>query len=337
VTSQRSGILLLGCLTWAQATPVGAQAGDDPVSRTVAVMGTIASVSVWAAEEGDARDAVDAAIRELERVEALLSSWRDDTEVGRLNLAPIDSAMELSPELRVMLSDVAEWSEWSGAAFHPVVGALVDAWDLRGAGRVPSDAEIGRALEAAGDAGMRFDGAPGTVTRLRDGAWLDPGGFGKGAALRTAADTLRARGIGRARLDLGGQLLLMGDDTVTIGVAHPARRSEVAATLRVAHRSVATSGQSERSVEVDGQRLGHIIDPRSGRPVPAWGSVTVVASDALVADVLATAFYVLGPVRGMRMAESLTGVGVLFLEATGSGLQVSYNEAMTAFLGELPG
>lgn len=323
-------------LALAQIHPVCAQEEVASVTRTVAVMGTLATVTIWAASEDDAREDGDAAIREIERVEGFLSSWRDDTEVGRLNSTPTGVGGQASPELRHILGDVALWSRWSGGAFHPAVGALVDIWDLRGRGRRPSADEIQEALGATGEAGVRFDGATGILTRLHEGAWIDSGGFGKGAALRSAGDSLRARGVRRARLDLGGQLLLIGALPVTVGVAHPARRSEVAATLHVADVSVATSGQSERGIVVDGLRLGHILDPRSGHPVPAWGSVTVVARDALVADVLATALYVLGPSDGMLLAESLTAIGVLFLEDRDGAVRGSYNQAMTPYLGRLP-
>jgi thiamine biosynthesis lipoprotein len=170
-----------------------------------------------------------------------------------------------------------------------------------------------------------------------EAAWMDAGGFGKGAALRSAGDSLAAYAISRARIDLGGQLLLQGGDTVTIGIAHPDKRGEVAATLRIANVSVATSGQSERGVEVEGERFGHIIDPRTGRPVPAWGSVTVVTADALVADLLATAFFVMGPGDAMAVAADLMDVGVLCLDDRGTRLQATYNAAMVPYLGDLPG
>jgi len=325
------------CLLIGLPISVQAQDADAPVRRTVSVMGTLATVDIWAPTTEQARRAGNAAIEELERVEGLLSSWRGDTEVGRLNSTAVGVAGQISVELGRLLEEALAWGVRSGGAFHPVVGALVDAWDLRGEGRLASPEDVQRALEAAGSAGVQIDVSAGTVTRLRPGAWIDPGGFGKGAALRSAGDTLRARNIRRARLDLGGQLLLVGEDTVVVGVAHPTRRREVVATLRISDASVATSGQSERTVVVDGQRLGHIIDPRSGQPARAWGSVTVVSSDALVADVLATALFVLGPAIGMELAEALEGVAVLFLEDTGDAVRASHNQEMKPFIRELPG
>jgi len=120
-------------------------------------------------------------------------------------------------------------------------------------------------------------------------------------------------------------------------VAHPARRNEVAARIALLDVSVATSGQSERYVDVEEERLGHIIDPRTGEPAPAWGSVTVVARDPLLADILATAFLVLGPEQGMPLAQELQDVGVLFLEDVGEGLQAESNAAMAPWLRDVAG
>ena len=318
---------------------VAACAGDEGSSarQTVPVMGTGATVEVWTGDEASARSATDAVVQELRRVEALLSSWTPDSEVGRINAQPVGEPLAVSPELAELMEVVQTWTVRSHGAFQPVLGALIDAWDLRGEGRRPSAAEVRQALAATGAGGLAFHPDQGAVTRFNEAAWMDSGAFGKGAALATAADTLRERGVLKARVDLGGQLLILGGDSVSVGVAHPARRNEVAARLALLDVSVATSGQSERYVDVEEERLGHIIDPRTGEPAPAWGSVTVVARDPLLADILATAFLVLGPEQGMPLAQELQDVGVLFLEDVGEGLQAESNAAMAPWLRDVAG
>lgn len=330
------GFLAAVILMPALAQPARAQEGTTPVRRTVALMGTLATVQVWGRGAAPAHEAANAAIAEMERVEAVLSSWRADSEVGLFNSAVVGTPVSLSPELTGLLAEAGRWSAMTGGAFEPCVGSLVDAWDLRGSGRLPSDEEIARALRAVGAGGVRIEVPEGRATRLDDRAWLDLGAFGKGAALRNARDTLLAHGIDAARVDLGGQLLVVGPTAVSVGVAHPAHRQEVVARLEVSDRSVATSGQSERTLAVGGESVGHILDPRSGRPAPAWGSVTVVADDPLVADALATGLFVLGPSAGMALAETLVDVGVLFLEDRGRVLRASHNRALEAYVRRLP-
>lgn len=304
--------------------------------RQVAVMGTLASLDVWAGSRGAARAALERAVRALEATEARLSTWRPDTELARLNAAPVGVPQALSGELLDLLADVWAWSERTGRAFEPAVGPLIDAWDLRGEGRVPTDAERADAVEAMGPGAFELDREAATLTRLHPRAWMDAGGWGKGAGLRAVSDSLGAHGIVRARVDLGGQLLVLGGEPVVIGVAHPARRGEVAAKLRFTGLSVATSGQSERGVEVDGRRYGHILDPRSGSPAPAWGSVTVAAADPLVADILATALFVMGPEAAEAFAAELDDIGVLLLDDRGGDLRAVSNPAMDPLILEVP-
>jgi thiamine biosynthesis lipoprotein len=198
---------------------------------------------------------------------------------------------------------------------------------------------LAAALEAVGPGVFTVDVEAGTLTRSTAAAWIDTGAFGKGAALRGAARRLRQYDVDRALLDLGGQILALaepGEEPWTVAVAHPSHRDQPAAWLRLAGVSAATSGNSERGITVDGRRLGHILDPRTGEPAPSWGSVTLVSADPLVADILSTALYVMGPVDGLAWADRLADVGVLFLVDTGGEIQTLHNQAMTRWLSEEP-
>jgi thiamine biosynthesis lipoprotein len=237
-----------------------------------------------------------------------------------------------------LLLEAEAWARRTELAFDARVGALVDVWDLRGDGAVPSSEELASARAASGPAAISIDASASTVVRHSSSAWIDTGAFGKGAALRSAAALLKERGVSRALLDLGGQLWAKGsaDEPWQVWVAHPSRRDEPAVELKVQNISLATSGTSERWVEVGGRRLGHILDPRTGTPAPAWGSVTVVSADPLEADILSTALFVMGPDAGLRWAQGLPEVGVLFLEDRGDTLEASWNPPMDQWFADLP-
>lgn len=307
--------------------------GEEPwrVERTAYVMGTTLTVTVEHRERGRAVEAADAAVQEVERMERLLSSWDSTTALGRLNRAEPGRAVEPPAELLDILSGAWAWADSTGRAFEPAVGPLVDAWGLRAGGRTPTAAELEEALGSV-RAGFTVDPDRGTVVRESAGAWMDAGAFGKGAGLRAAGRTLREEGVERALLDLGGQGLALGAPAERegwrIAVAHPSRRTETVALLALRDASVATSGASERP--------GHLLDPRTGASLPAWGSVTVVAADALAADALATALFVLGPDAARRWAEDRPDVGVLLLEVGDAGLEAWWNEAMAPVLVEPP-
>jgi thiamine biosynthesis lipoprotein len=269
-------------------------------------------------------------------VDDLLSTWRDDSEIARLNHAPPGAAITLSPSLYRLLQDASRWSRVTGAAFDPAIGSLINAWGLRGTGRIPDEPTLRRARAARGLNHFVFSDASQTASRTDSAAWIDTGGFGKGVALREARCALLRRGVTSGSLNFGGQILVLGRDQSggnwTVPVAHPSRRDQPAAWLRFRDRSASTSSQSERFVTVGGKRVGHILDPRTGQPVPAWGSVTVVAEDPVIADVISTALMVLGPGEGRRWAHARRDVGVLFLIQHGDRLERRWNAAMEEFL-----
>lgn len=302
----------LAALALAAGPPVGGPAGAGPaagpgvVERRLGLMGTTLALTVEAADRARG-------------LAARLSTWRDDTELARLNRAPVGAPFPLSPALAADLRDAVECARATGGAFDPTVGPLVAAWDLRHGGRVPAAAELARAVAATGFPGLALAG-PAAIRR-RAGLTIEEGGWGKGAALRDALAALDragpAAGAASALLDLGGQVAVWSAGRArragwTVDVADPRRRHRPVIAIAIDHGSVSTSGNSERAVEVGGRRYGHILDPRTGRPVPDFGSVSVWAADPLVADCLSTGLYVMGPERALAWAADHSGAGSRF-------------------------
>lgn len=289
------------------------------IEREVRVMGTNLVLRLEAADRRLAEQAAEAAILAVERADDLLSTWRRDAELARVNQTPCGNEAVLSPHLLALLREAGQLRAMTGGAFDPAVGSLVDAWDLRGTGAVPNADRLRTARAAAGWERFRLSAAG--ITKLHAAAWLDAGAFAKGAALRAARAAVESEGARRALLNFGGQILAVSPPGATpwrIGIADPGARAHSVAALVLRNGSVATSGQSEQTLAVRGRRVGHILDPRSGEPVPAWGSVTVVDPDPLRADALATALFVLGPAQGWAWAET-HDVAALFVSRDASG------------------
>lgn len=275
------------------------------VDRRVMLMGTSLEIEIEAADRAAGLAASERAVAALETAEARLSTWRDDTELARLNRAPTGETRALSPALAHDLAAARRcWQETAGA-FDPGVGALVRAWGLRTGGRLPEPAER---RPADGIAWLRLR-PEGSAVREKD-LILEEGGWGKGAGLADAMAALAAAGITRAALDLGGQVAVLG--TWEIPVADPRRRDRSVLALSVDGGSVSTSGNGVRGV--------HILDPRTGDPAPDFGSLTVWTADPLRADCLSTGLYVLGPQRAMAWAAAHPGVEVLVLQPSGGRL-----------------
>lgn len=272
---------------------------SSSLERSVYLMGTSAEIQLNAETRADAVHASERIVRALESTEARLSTWRTDSELARFQRGEAEASSTLRAELDAALA----WSAATAGAFEPRCAALVRAWDLRGSGRLPSPEERRAAAS--------------------DHSKWEEGGFGKGAGLAAAAKQLAALpALQRAQVNLGGQWLLHGPGQFEIQVADPDARHAAVASLRVSAGSVATSGNSERGILVDGQRYGHVLDPRSGEPAADFGSVTVVHPDPFAADCLATAFLVLGPEAALAWAKRDPLVEVLIVTRGQAGPQV---------------
>lgn len=312
-------IALLAGLPAGCADPASAHAAPAVVERRLSAMGTSLTLEVESRDRRAALSASESAVRAIQAVEERLSTWVADSELARLNAHPVEVPCALSDELARDLQRARHWWRETGGSFDPAVGPLVAAWDLRGAGRRPTDAELEDALGASGLEHLEL--RAGEAIRRLSGCTLEEGGFGKGVGLDAAADALRAAGVTRATLDLGGQVLRLGDAPGTpISIAHPAERGTPLCDLALRSGSVATSGNSERAIEVEGERHGHLLDPRTGRPAPDFGSVTVVAERGIDADCLATALFVMGPERALEFASRRDGIEAVVVEfASGAG------------------
>jgi thiamine biosynthesis lipoprotein len=314
---------------------------NEPIFRHLAAMGTALSLTVSASTRDAALRASEAGVREIERIEALLSTWREDTPLSRLNAARPGVPAPVPPELFALLKRVFEWEKTTDGAFDPAVLPLVTAWGLRTGGRIPDATSLALARAASRAALFTFEESSSSVSRCDALAGIDEGAWGKGWALDKAAAAMREAGASSFVLDLGGQVLAEGEEAA-VAVAHPRDRSRAIATLRLRNASVSTSGNSERSRVVDGRRIGHLLDPRTGEPARDFGSVTVVARDGLTADVLSTTFFVLGPKEGMALSDRLRADGVVhetlfFLEGEeGQPLQVSMSPGLRRLVDPRP-
>jgi thiamine biosynthesis lipoprotein len=296
-------------------------------------MGTRVVVTVDGQSSSTGMAWSEVVLSELRRVERMLSTWDPSSELSSLNAAALDRPIVPGPDVAEWLARASELASRTGGTFDISVGALIDAWDLRGSGRRPGPVELERALSASGVGAISVDPVTGAVTRHDPAAWIDAGGFGKGAALLAAARRLESDSVAML-LDLGGQLWLSPHARARhVQVAHPANRAHTVGRLLLPPgQSVATSGLSERSVSLDGERLGHILDPRNGRPAPPWGSVTVVSDDPVEADALSTALYVMGPEAGAEWAEAQGDIAALFLVDEAGGVRAHWTGPMTSLL-----
>jgi len=267
------------------SSPNLAAAGQD---RQVLAMGTRLTLHL----EGSPT-ASQAALAAVEKLEALGSTWRADSEWSRVNAAQ-GQPTRLSPESFALLARAQAWSQRTQGAFDPLLLPLVQAWGLRRGGATPSERDLAAAREASGAGHLDLDPNTHALRLKHPAAGIEEGAFLKGAALDALRAAATSAGANSGWADFGGQMLAWGRP-FPAQVAHPHHRERPILSLRLQEASLSCSGCSERG--------SHLLDPRSGRPCADWGSVAVVCASAFDADVLSTALYVMGPVQGLAWAE----------------------------------
>jgi FAD:protein FMN transferase len=293
----------------------------DLVGEERTLMGTQWSVQVAVSEphrRRAARDALDGVFAELSRIDALMSEWRPESPLSGLNRSAGGPAVELPGELADIIRRGIEYGDLSRGAFDITWRGLGSLWRLDESFTPPDEHRI---AEARGRVDYRRIKVEGNRVALPEGFALGLGGIAKGYAIDRAGAVLRAAGFPDFLVNGGGDVLTggsRGGRAWIVGILDPrGGREDLAARVAVHDGAVVTSGDYERYVVVDGVRYHHIIDPRTGRPADRSRSVTVVAPQAELADVLATAVFVLGPAEGLQLVSGIEGVEAFVIDSSG--------------------
>ncbi len=279
----------------------------EPVRQKRYVMGSFCSITA----HGEAA-AVEKAFEEIRRFDRILSDYDPKSELSRLNR---ERSLEAGPELLAFVAESKRFAELSGGAFDVTVGPLVRLWGFKdGAFRVPSEEEIARELRKVGSARIEVEGRR---VRLPEGMELDPGAIGKGMAVDAAAEVLRKAGVKRALVDFGSSVYAIG--RWEVAVRDPFRNDRSLGVVTLENDSLSTSGNYEKFFKANGAVYGHILDPRTGRPVQGVASVSVVAPTATESDALSTAAFVGARIPEKRWALVVSVKGELRTSPDGEG------------------
>jgi thiamine biosynthesis lipoprotein len=288
------------------------------------LMGTRWSIEVRVPEERQAAafDAIGDAFDEVARVEAVMSEWRPDSPISRVNAGAGQGQPVAAPEelVAIVARGIAIGRATDGA-FDITWRGLGDLWRFDGEGQMPPATDaVAAALVRVGYERVRI--AVGGIELPDAGMALGLGGIAKGYGIDRAGAVLRQAGYRDFYVDGGGDVLASASDAERpwrVGIRDPrGGASELIGTVVLRDGAVVTSGDYERFVEVDGVRYHHIIDARTGWPARGCQSVTVVAPTAERADALATALFVMGPEAAERFVAETGDVEALVVDAEGT-------------------
>jgi FAD:protein FMN transferase len=298
-----------------------------------------------------AGEATAAALEALDHVQSLerqLSYFRPDSDISEINREAADAAVEVEPRLFALLQTSMQLWRESGGAYDITATPLWEAWGFaRRAGTIPSPEQLAEAQALVGGQWVELDDAQKTIRLLRRGVRLNLGSIGKGYAVDRAVEHLLAAGlsdflvhggyssvaargtpIGPTKIDSRSDRADAGtvQPPWTIGVKDPLQDERRLGQIELQDRALGTSGAQFQSFRHRGQRYGHILDPRTGRPADGVLSVTVLAPTAAEADGLSTAFYVMGPETAMSFCRQRPSIAALvFASVTGNRWELHHH------------
>jgi thiamine biosynthesis lipoprotein len=282
-------------------------------------MGTVLQATVLAADPARAHAAAEACFALGAELEAVLTTWDAASATSRMNASAGTGPFAAPPHLARLLVESARLSRETGGTFDPSVGPLIELWSAAArAGRLPAQRDVDAARRRVGIERIRVDAAGNVV--LEPGMAVNFGGVGKGFALDRMREELAARGIANALLDFGGSSwLALGapDDAPAWRVLLRDGRGGFAGAVTLRDASASFSDSFGEWSEIEGRRLGHVIDPRTGWPIAEPRAGFAVARDGTTAEALTKALLVLGPAEALALVARVGGAEALVLDASG--------------------
>ena len=275
-------------------------------------LGTVCEVQYVCPDAAVARRFEADVIAWVAAFEARYSRFRPDSLIGKINAASGRDWVEVDAEMDQMLNFCASLYFLTKGVMDVTALPVLRLWDYKAATpRIPTDTEVAAALRLVG--WSKIQRAPGKVRLPEAGMAIDFGGWGKEYAVDAIATLAKARGLTNVLVDFGHDIMAVGTAPGKpgwhIGLEDPANPSgPCKGSLAAANVGVACSGDYLRGFTIDGKRYGHIVSPRTGRPVAnGCRQVTVVAPTCLQAGALSTAIFILGPDAGLRLTAEMMG------------------------------
>ena len=302
----------------------------EPVRIQWLTMGTVAAVQC--ADHAAAPQARDISQQAFDELERELSAWRSDSTLAAVNLAAgSNRPVAIPPAFATVLRAALDICQASDGAFNPLIGPVMHAWGFNGANPrpvEPEEDELKAALALADWRSVALVSASGSATAHlpKAGMQLDLGAIAKGYAVDLAWGRLKAANHTNLLVDLGGNLRALGEAAPgrggwRTGVRNPfAENALIGMFLMRDGEAVATSGNYERFVEINGIRHAHIMDGHTGHPVTGMAGTTVIAPDAMTADALSTTLFILGPQKGAELLKKHPGCEAIWIPDTPNDL-----------------
>lgn len=265
-----------------------------------------------------AHQAIEAGIKEVKRIEKLISSWDQGSQTSLINANAGIKPVKVDDELFQLIKRSLKVSDLTQGAFDVSYASMDKIWKFDGTiTTLPSTEAVRKSVEKIGYQKIVLDPGLSTVYLKDKGMKIGFGAIGKGYAANKGKIIMRQKGIDHGVVNAGGDLVCWGRQvngkSWRIGIANPKNKTKVVSWIDVSNLAVVTSGNYEKFLIIEGKRYSHIIDPRTGYPATGLKSVTVICPDAEIADALATSIFILGEKNGLDLINQLNGIEALLI------------------------
>jgi thiamine biosynthesis lipoprotein len=297
------------------------------ITRTENIMGTRCAVELWSEDPARGEEAIKSVFDDMKRIDRLMSTWKEDTEISRVNREGGKHPVKISQELFRLLQVSVEYSELTHGAFDITYASVGYLYDFK-KGVHPDQKAIAAALPGINWRHMVLDAKKTTVYFTRPGMRIDLGGIAKGYSVDRGIEILQKQGITRAMVNAGGDTRIIGDrfgKPWVVGVRDPDHEGKVFLRLPLTDTAFSTSGDYERYFDEDGKRFHHIIDPKTGDSARKVRSVTIISGTATRTDALTKSVFIMGAEDGIEFINTLPDVDAVAVSPDG---KVTYSRGL---------
>jgi thiamine biosynthesis lipoprotein len=295
---------------------IARNSGDETktIKRTQILLGTVVEIQVRD-DDKKADDAISKAFEEMKRIDDLFTTFNDQSPVFKIN-NQIDTIIKVDTEIYNLIILCDSITKLSDGCFDVSLNNIIKVWGFDSDNfRVPAQYEIDSALMLSGWNNIKILAEDKIFKKKK--IELNFGAIAKGYAVDKAIDVLRNSEIKEALVNAGGEISVIGNNW-TVGIQYPRKINSIIKKIKLNENTIATSGDYEQYFEVDGIRYHHILDPKTGYPSTGLQSVTIINKSNTFADALATAVFVMGKEKGMKLIESLDDTEVMMIDSNGN-------------------
>jgi len=281
-----------------------------------AIMGTLIRVELWHDDTKIAKHLISKVMDEMHRVDQLMSSYKDDSELSRINQLASKQPVKINIELFNLIKQSLQFSELTSGAFDITYASIGRYYDYRKK-QHPSASVINKNINKINYKHITLNKKDQTIKFAMDRVYIDLGGIAKGHAVDRSFEILKKSGVQHAIITAGGDSRILGDKRGrpwVLGIRDPRKARHVMGTLPLSDAALSTSGDYERYFVKDGEHFHHILNPSTGKSAKSLRSVTVIGQDTTTTDALSTSIFILGKEKGLKLINQLKNIEAVLID-----------------------